>query len=69
MVSHEIEAIVQRLLSDDGFLQTFQRSPEAALSGRVLSAEERRAILRLRPRLRTADGPAYLAIGPEVRWP
>jgi hypothetical protein len=69
MVSPGITAIVQRLLSDDGFVRTFLRAPDLALSGQTFSAEERRALLRIHARLTTADGPDKLHIGPEARWP
>ncbi len=70
MVSPGIRAVIQRLHVDDDFRRAFVRSPDLALSKHDFSAEERRALLRLRVRLATAGGPGQLAaFGEMTPWP
>ena len=69
MTIPNLSALIQRLLADDGLRQTFLDSPDLVLSDKAFSAEELRALLKLRTRLSTADGPNHFSIGPEARWP
>jgi hypothetical protein len=69
MISPGIRLLVQRLFSDSTFQQTFLRSPDEALDGQVVSGEERRALLRLRTRLATANGAVEPRASDLAWWP
>ena len=51
-----LQAVMQRLSRDGAFRQRFLAAPERVLAAQPLTAEERRALLRLRARLLAANG-------------
>ncbi len=69
MTSHAIKVFVQHLFADRDFRQRFLAAPHEALADQPVTAEERRALLRLRTRLALAGGAGDLTAGPEIAWP
>lgn len=65
MVSEMVKALVQRLFADNEFRQAFIADPDAALGGKPLSVEERRALLGLRTRMAGQEEVS----GPLGYWP
>ncbi len=68
MASGSVKELVQRLFADNEFRRAFLEAPEEVLARQSLAAEEQRALLRLRSRLATADGPEAES-GPLGFWP
>ncbi|MGH2460160.1 MAG: hypothetical protein ACRDIY_14995 [Chloroflexota bacterium] len=68
MISPRIKGIVQHLIADVSFRQSFVDDPAAVIADAGLADAERRAILRLRARLATVEG-GELAADPSAQWP
>lgn len=67
-MSTDLKALVRRLLDDAEFRRAFVNGTDGT-AGRSVSAEESRALTRMRARLATASGPEVQRVGPTTNWP
>jgi hypothetical protein len=69
MISDVIERMVVRLHQEPAFRRFFLDSPETVLTEYRVSADERRALMRLHTRLALATPEGQAAQPPEGWWP
>lgn len=68
ILTPRLKMFVQRVFADARMRAAFLANPEEILAGHAVSAEERRALLRLHTRL-AANGVGDVSLGPLFPWP